>query len=486
MFWHDAVNLGGGVAMGPGGASAGVADDTRGRVLDAIGLRRRPGDEARLHAWLQSRLRELRLPSIAAYAELIEAGGADSRRERERLMRLFSTGETYFLRDQGLFGLLAGRILPELVARRSAQRTLRLWSAGCASGEEAYSLAMLIDEMSPCLGGWDVRILGTDINGDAIARARTGRYGQWSFRALDDDRIARYFRECGREWQISEHLQAMVEFACGDLLHDDSARARASADAGGFDLILCRNVFIYLTTPAVTHIAGHLAVALAEGGYFVPGHGELLGETPSGLEAVPCPEAMLYRRPVGAAQRQPEGAAPAVAPAAVPPPSPASTPLERARRRKPVPARETAAPVDPDELLVQAWRDADRGAAQAARAACERVLAASPLDPRPYFLLAQLAEEGGAFDEAVMLLRKVLYLDSRFVVAHLALADLCVRSGEADRARQMRALAVRELERMAPDAPLPAPPRTTAGALLHRLRAGAGELRGVREEGRDG
>lgn len=485
MYGHDVVDLGASVAAGQGDASsAAAADDPCRRILDAIGLRRRTGDEAKLSGWLRPRLRELRLPSVAAYADLIAAGSAASRHERELLMGHFSTGETYFFRDKGLLGLLAARVLPELVARRAAQRSLRLWSAGCASGEEAYSLAMLIDEMAPTLAGWDVRILGTDINGDALARARRGAYGQWSFRALDEARLTRYFRQCGREWQLDARLRARVEFERRDLLVDEAGAG--GGDAGGFGLILCRNVFIYLTPPAVTHIAGKLAAALADDGYLVPGHGELLGCVPSGLEVLSCADATLYRRP---ARAVPVRAVPACAPsvpssrtsaAAVPADDP------RARPCPPPPLPDAAPDACPDALLARAWRDADRGAADAARTACERVIAVSPLDPRPYFLLAQLAEERGAFEEARSLLRKVLYLDSRFVVAHLELADLCARTGDARRARQMRAQALHELEKMPAETPLPAPPHTTAGALLQRLRGGDGAARGDPGEAVDG
>ncbi|MCC4114218.1 hypothetical protein LLG90_02520 [Aromatoleum toluclasticum] len=467
------------MAARQGGASSeAAADDPCGRIFDAIGLRRRAGDEARLSGWLRPRLRELRLASVEAYADLLAAGDAASRHERELVMERFSTGETYFFRDQGLFELLATRILPELVARRSEQRSLRLWSAGCASGEEAYTLAMVVDEMAPQLAGWDVRILGTDINGAAIARACAGTYGQWSFRALDETRTARYFRKCGREWQIDECLQAMVDFERRDLMQDEAGEG--GTDAGGFDLVLCRNVFIYLTSSAVTHIAGRLAAALSVGGYLVPGHGELLGCVPPELEAVAYPDATAYRRPVPSPVRPAPVRAPSDSPRTAPAAPSAGDPSLRQRSFGRRPAAEPDA--GPDEVLARAWRDADRGAADVARAACARVIAVSPLDPRPYFLLAQLAEERGAVDEARTLLRKVLYLDPGFVAAHLELADLCVRAGDARRAGQMRAQALRELERMPSEMPLPVPPHTTAGTLLRSLRAGDGTARGGPEE----
>lgn len=466
-------------------AEAGVsADDPYGQILNTVGLRWREGDEAKLRRWLETRLLALCLPSPAAYAELIMSGGAAGRRERELLTIHFSTGETYFFRDQGLFALLADKVLPELIERRAVQRTLRIWSAGCASGEEAYSLAMLLDEMSHRLAGWDVQILGSDINAEAIERARTGIYGQWSFRGFDEVRLARYFRECGHGRQVAEPLRAMVHFSCLDLLHDDFLSI--ADEPAQFDLILCRNVFIYLSTLAVSRIVAKFTPSLSVGGYLIPGHGELLGCATPSLQVSVLPESVLYGK---------SGDATACSPSYLrreadenPPPvtnvtrsahdsgwqcmaSPRGrVPPKTVRALEPASRPANATPPDWVSVLNQAWRDADRGATDAARTACLRMLAQEPFDPRPYYLLAQLAQESGALVDAQALLRKVLYLDPRFAVAYLELGELCAQAGDAQGARRMRERALRELRRIPPDTQLPACPQRTAGELLELVQ----------------
>jgi len=467
-----------GTAYGGGGISGKIRrgpeysiEVARRQMSEIAGLRLHDNDTPKLAEWLDERLQALALSSFDAYAQLLASDVPRGRQERERVAVHFSTGETYFFRDEGLCSLLARKVLPELIERRAEQRSLRLWSAGCASGEEAYSLAMLLDEMSPRLAGWDVRVLGTDINGDAVERARNGLYGQWSFRGLDRLRMERYFRKCARGWKIDERLQQTVDFARLDLLHDDFASA--SGQFENIDLILCRNVFIYLSPSAVSTIVAKFTRALARCGYLISGHSELIGcETPS-LRPLAFPESVLYRKVEAHAA---PGAA--VEPAANAEKQAAATrgPAVRSRSRAVAvpangpPPRDVwplrASPADPALELEQAWRDADRGALAAARAACRRVIAGAPLDPRPYYLLAQLAQEAGAIEDAKRLLKKVLYLDARFVVAYLDLAALLAFGGDAAGARRMRENARRELERIDPQTLLPSRPETTAADLL--------------------
>lgn len=423
------------------------------RILDAVGVMRRDGDAARLRMCLGPRMRGLGVASFAEYADLIVADSDTSRREREWLTGEFSTGETYFLRDLGLFQLLGARIVPELLAKATAGDSLRILSAGCSSGEEAYSLAILVDELAPAIGGRDVRIIGTDINSGAIARAQAGIYGQWSFRGLDAARVERYFKPCRGGRQVVDSLRAMVDFEHHDLLRDDLPAP------GAFDLILCRNVFIYLSSPSVKHIVAKLAAGLTPGGCLIAGHGELLGVEPPGLEPLACPEALLYCRPPVGRQCVQEAAAVVPAhPRRVAPRAPRATCAKPQR-----------AAGDARELLAQAWREADRGRVATARDLCERLLRLAPFEPQLYYLLAQIAHERGVIDEARQLLHKVLYLDPRFIAAYLELADLCAHQGDLEGARRMRECACRELARMPADAELSAPAGTTAGTLLQGL-----------------
>lgn len=445
------------------------------RVLDAAGLLWREGDESRLQRVLAPRLALMGVASAEAYVGLLGEGGPVAQREREWLTGEFSTGETYFMRDPGLFELLAGHILPELVGNRPPGRPLRIWSAGCASGEEPYSLAMLVDELGLAGGSDEVDIVGTDISGSAIARAQAGCYGQWSFRSLDAARRDRYFRPAGGQLQVIERLRAAVRFERHDLLGD------GLPEPGKFDLILCRNVFIYLSAPTISRVVAKFAAGLDTGGYLIPGHGELSGAVLPALESVAHPQALLYRRSVDRSSSLLQATVDVSA-----------APRRGASRRAhPAPRAACAGAATPAEgradvetILAQAWRDADRGATQSAQTGCECALRVSPFDPRAYYLLAQLAQERGALDEARKLLRKVLYLDSRFIAAELELAELCARGGEVEAAQRIRARARRELQRLPPDTLLSAPEPVTAGELLQAL--GGAQGREVQEAGSDG
>src|SRR3989338_4632147 len=162
-----------------------------------IGLRIPDDARDRFAAMLRERAAHLGYASLKDYRTFLAGGQAAG--EWEEFARAFTTGETFFFRDHGQFDLLRLRLLPELIARQRGSKTLRLWSAGCASGEEVYSLAMLVDMLLPERGEWDILILGTDIDSKAIAKARRGHYGKWSFRMVSPEIQQRYFNnvECG-------------------------------------------------------------------------------------------------------------------------------------------------------------------------------------------------------------------------------------------------------------------------------------------------
>ena len=371
--------------------------------------------------------------------ELLADDSAAGRHERELLTVQFSTGESYFFRDQGQFDLLAAKILPELIARRTNERRLRIWSAGCAAGQEAYSLAILIDELAPRIDGWNVLILGTDINSKALEQARAGAYGDWSFRALDGTRKRRYFRARGDRWQIDQQLRDMVSFRRLDLIRDRIP----DPDAGlnDFDLIICRNVFIYLDSKAVSRITAKFGEALADGGILVTGHSELFGHDTAPLRVRMFPESAVFQKSAQAAAETGLGEALAKAQ----PPSAASflqIPVEARQmprfEQSALAKKPPAPPIEDCDLLVQtAWRHADRGRPDEAAENCRKAIAIAAFDPRPYFLLAQLAQERGDSTEAKFLLNKAVYLDPNFIAAYLELGSLHAQAGDQVRAQRL-------------------------------------------------
>ena len=412
------------------------------------GLRLTNSDVVKLEQLLRVRARSGDLSDYLA--SLSEAGLA---REAEFLAGQLTPRETYFFRDNGQFALLRTRILPELIERRREKRRLRLWSAGCASGEEAYSIAMLIDMVLPEWQAWQITLVGSDINGEALARARRGRYGDWSFRTVPENLKARYFRRNGDEWVLDERIRAMVEFRAGNLVTDPLQDWTFS----DMDLILCRNVLIYFHPEAVRIVAEKLAASLAEGGYLVTGHTELLGCPLPSLQSRVFPEGVVYERGATNARPAPLPQSPA-SPGVIPPPPAETLPVSGAR------------PPVRDSVMERAQGLADRGDYQAAEEACKEALNADLLQPAPHFLLAQLAQLRGNYREAEGQLNQTLYLAPDHIAAHLELAALLERAGRPERAQARRRTAHDLLRRLPADARVE-PFETSAGQLAARLTA---------------
>jgi chemotaxis protein methyltransferase CheR len=185
---------------------------------------------------------------------------------RKQVVEAMTTNETLFFRDVGVFDALQKTILPELIEARKATRMLSFWSAAASSGQEAYSLAIMLLEMG--LPGWKIRIVGTDLNNQILDRARSGRYLQIEVnRGLPVKYLVKYFQRAGLEWQLKDEVRRMVEFQVFDL--------RMSMRAlGPFDLIFCRNVLIYFDTTTKKQILAELRGALYKKGLLLLGSAE--------------------------------------------------------------------------------------------------------------------------------------------------------------------------------------------------------------------
>ncbi|MGM9490370.1 CheR family methyltransferase [Ideonella sp. YS5] len=410
------------------------------------GLRLTDADVVKLEQLL--RVRAGHGDPVAYVTSLSEAGLA---REAEFLAARLTPAETYFFRDQGQFALLRTRILPELIERRREKRRLRLWSAGCASGEEAYSIAMLIDIVLPEWQTWQITVVGSDINDEALTRARRGRYGDWSFRMVPENLKARYFRCDGDAWVLDPRIRAMVDFRSGNLVMD----ALADWMSNDMDLILCRNVLIYFYPEAVRIVAEKLAASLAEGGYLVTGHTELHACPLHGLQAHLFPEGVVYERSMRALPAAPQSLVSS---------TPCIIPLPPAGGLPPP----DAAPPVRESALERAQALANRGDYEAADHACHEALNADFLQPGPHFLLAQLAQLRGDYREAEAQLNQTLYLAPDHIAAHLELAALLERAGQTERARARRGT-VRDLLRRLPADAMVEPFEVSAGQLADRL-----------------
>jgi chemotaxis protein methyltransferase CheR len=179
-----------------------------------------------------------------------------------------TTNETLFFRDRTPFDLFRDVVLPEKLAANAASRSLRIWCAAVSTGQEAYSLAMILDDMAARLVGWKVEIIGTDISVDVLEKARAGIYSQFEVqRGLPIQMLLRHFQQDGDKWQVNERIRAMVQLKAHNLLEPN-------AQFGQFDIILCRNVLIYFDVPTKAKVMAALAQRLAPDGVFMLGAAE--------------------------------------------------------------------------------------------------------------------------------------------------------------------------------------------------------------------
>ena len=184
------------------------------------------------------------------------------------VVEAMTTNETLFFRDRSPFDLLRDVILPEKLAANAASRSLRIWCAAVSTGQEAYSIAMILDEMAARLSGWKISILGTDISGEVLEKARAGIYSQFEVqRGLPVQLLLRHFLQDGDKWQVSQRIRAMVELKMHNLLEPN-------AHFGQFDVIFCRNVLIYFDVPTKARVMAALAQRLNQDGMFVLGAAE--------------------------------------------------------------------------------------------------------------------------------------------------------------------------------------------------------------------
>ncbi len=211
----------------------------------------------------------MRAHGFASMAPLVEAFEQDDDPElAQKVVDAMTTNETLFFRDRTPFENFRGHVLPSLMERRAATRRLRFWCAACSTGQEAYSVAMTLDQEARALRGWSLDIVATDLSTTAIEMARSGSYSQFEVqRGLPTGHLLRYFHRKEESWRINEHLRARVEFRDFNLLAD-------FAPLGKFDAIFCRNVLMYFEPETRRSVLQRLDRALNPGGFLFLGASE--------------------------------------------------------------------------------------------------------------------------------------------------------------------------------------------------------------------
>jgi chemotaxis protein methyltransferase CheR len=374
------------------------------------------------------------------------------------LITELTIGETYFFRTHEHFDFLRRQAIPELLRLRGPEHTLRVWSAGCASGEEPYSLAVLLMERGL---GDRMEVLATDISRAALARAEAARYGPWSLRGIQAERMRPFLRQEESLYVLDAKVRQRVRFSYLNLaLETWPSRSTGIHD---LDIIFCRNVLIYFTRPTIEAVARRLHASLAQGGFLLMGPSDpsLIGLAP--LEPILTEWGVAYRRPIAQLPRalpppahRSYTALPAMAPplrAALPPPPappPAASPpapappaslqatfpgLELARealgRGDWREAAQLAGAQEPSpEAAVMAVRALANVDPEAAVKACAEAAARHPMTVELRYLESLLLMSVGRLGEAERAARQALYLEPSLAVAHLTLGHVLRRLGD--------------------------------------------------------
>ncbi len=403
---------------------------------------------------LVTRATRLGYPSFDDYFHVL----VEDEREFNELMNLVTINETSFFRFPQQFEAFKTKVLPEVMAGKpQSNRTIRVWSAGCSTGEEPYSLGMSLLDAGVQGLGWRPQVLGTDVSTRALAVAQKAVYGRRAMLNVPKDVIARHFEPDDEGYRVSPQVSSLVDFGYHNLIKEPYPLSLM----GNWDVIFCRNVTIYFRLESTRRVVGNFFNSLNPGGYLFIGHSETLSSISDEFEPVEVGGVFLYRKPKAKrlfaisrprATTAPEGRAADVA----------GVPPTRVRRKAPAPEApppaEVASALSTDELIARARRSlehghpervledvasiletdpnnaeahllsayvhADSGDYVQALEACHRALSINPLLPVARYILGIIHQRQGDPVRAVSELKKTIYIDADFALAHLNLANI--------------------------------------------------------------
>ena len=460
-------------------------------VESRLGLQYEDGKLDYLADIVRQRMELVGSTRFASYLERLSSspqGAGEFRALAEQL----TVNETFFFRNADNFRAVAELVLPEWIRAKTRHKRLRILSAGCASGEEAYTLAILVREALPDLASWDVKILGIDVNPAILAKATQARYSSWSLRATSEDVKRRYFRVDGRDFVLAPDIQKMVTFDERNLVDEDPGFWQSLA----CDVVFCRNVLMYFTPDKARDVVRRIHQALLPGGFLFLGHAETLRGLTQEFHLCHTHDTFYYRRreaseavvatamSTGPRMEQAADSLPTVvestaswvdviqraseriatladgrarspdrdartAPIAQASPALARTwdlglVLEAVRQERFSDALELISSLppdshdDPDALLLRAVLLTNNGKLDESEEVCGRLLALDELNAGAHYVMALCREHASDSTGAIEHDQTAIYLDAGFAMPHLHLGIMAKRSGD-------RATAQREL-----------------------------------------
>ncbi|MFZ1010141.1 MAG: CheR family methyltransferase [Candidatus Sulfotelmatobacter sp.] len=398
-----------------------------------------------------------------------------SQRQLEVLASYLTVGETYFFREKRSLEVLERDIVPELIQTRK-DRAIRIWSAGCATGEEPYSIAILLSKLMAGLEKWDVEILATDLNFKSLQKASEGIYGEWSFRGTPPRVRSAYFEAVDKDrWAIRPAIKKMVTFAQFNLVDNSfpwHSNSRHSNSIHGFDVIFCRNVLMYFTPEGINKVVRQLYRSLASNGWLIVSPTETSHELFSEFAAVNFGDVTLYRKSAadsrktvtlpsvvydenGSGSHLPEqrfkSSELAMAPVCTTAQKSQDHGIDSENAEPHVPsfgkpsaihgagraddARQIIGTLpsqngnDVQAMLLLARACADQGNLAAALIWCDKAIAADKMAARAYYLRATILQEQGTLPDAVFAFKQTVYVEPQFVLGHFSLGNLALKHG---------------------------------------------------------
>lgn len=394
-----------------------------------------------------------------------------TREHIEILTTHLTINETYFWREPHTFEALEQKILPELIRLRQDEKRIRIWSAGCSTGEEPYSIAIALNRIIPNINDWNITILATDISPHILRKASTGEYGQWSFRSSPPWLKEKYFLQKEKnKFEIIPEIKSMVKFDYLNLADDVFPSPLNNTNA--MDIIFCRNVLMYFTQDRFRQVARGLYNSLIQGGYLVVSASELSSQNLTEFMPINVPGMVLYQKTskkikdrfkLTLVESPPESASFSI------PPKLDHTiewikPQPREIKTEVLKTEEIPKQIEPiyedvlklysqgnytnvidklqkdDQtseeqiLLIRAY--ANQGKLTYALKACEKAIAENKLDPRLHYLYATILQENNQMDETIASLKRAIYLDSNFVLSYYSLGNIYQRLGNVSKAKK--------------------------------------------------
>ncbi len=441
----------------------------------------RENDQDSLAQKIAIRLHELKLSDVENYYKILESETAISQQEWQKIAMMMTIPESYLFRDQGQISLLQNRILPELIKSNQEQKKLRIWSAGCSTGEEPFTIAIILKQLIRDIENWDILILGTDINPAVIKKAKIGAYNSWSFRSVNVEIKKKFFHSHGNEWYIDEQIRRLVTFEMGNLMADKFPNH--FSEINNMDLIICRNVFIYFEQTAILSVVDKFYQTLKPNGYLITGHAEILGENIGKFKVKIFPESIIYQRQENSEQninrvvnllpKQSEETL--IFPQinlSENPQIERSFKLRLKTEQKPdivqllietkelfkqkkywesMSKNQLIIKLEPNNfaancLMAQIY--ANLGNYHQAVYYCNLAIVINSLAIQPYYLLAHIAEEQGNSEKAKVFLKRVIYLEPLSIYAYWELSCIYQKEGDINKFEKMRNVALEMLEKL--------------------------------------